>query len=70
MASAVLEGIGAEGIGVDDPGAGADIGAVHGDDVVGTVDVPVLGALSGPETLRLQQGSHAAVKKSHFSHGA
>ena len=59
----VLEGIRAEGVGVDDLRSRRDVGAVKGRDVVGTFDVPVFGTLPRLQPPRLQKRSHPAVKE-------
>ena len=63
MLSMVLKAVRAEGVGVDDPRAGFDLVAVDRGDVVGTLDLPVLGRLAGREAPLLQERSHSAVEE-------
>ena len=63
MPAVVLEAVRAKGIGVDDLGAGIDVGAVDCGDVVRTFDIPVLGRLTRLKPPLLQERSHSSVEE-------
>ena len=64
----VFKGVGAEGVGRDDVGAGLRVPAVDVQHPVRTEDVPVFRNVSGFESAVLQHGAERTVKKSksHF----
>lgn len=56
-----LEGVGAEGVGEDDFGAGVEVGAVDGEDAVGVGEVEVVEAGAEGDALVMEEGAHGAV---------
>ena len=63
--AAQLHAVRAEGVGLDDVGAGLQVLAVHVDDQIGLRLVERLEAAIDEDALRVQHGAHGAVADEH-----